>query len=78
MLDRDEDMLISGGRHPFYAKYKVGRCPLLERELSAAVTAGAAAEGGLPVELFVVTNLRGTKIPTAALRGAFGLFLTLS
>uniref|UniRef100_A0A3Q2TXX1 Xanthine dehydrogenase n=1 Tax=Fundulus heteroclitus TaxID=8078 RepID=A0A3Q2TXX1_FUNHE len=24
MLDRDEDMLITGGRHPFYGKYKVG------------------------------------------------------
>eukprot|EP00794_Sanderia_malayensis_P018317 gene18317-biopygen12264 len=24
MLDRDEDMLISGTRHPFYASYKVG------------------------------------------------------
>ncbi|KAI5125185.1 xanthine dehydrogenase/oxidase isoform X1 [Manis pentadactyla] len=24
MLDRDEDMLITGGRHPFLAKYKVG------------------------------------------------------
>ncbi|XP_015600760.1 xanthine dehydrogenase [Cephus cinctus] len=24
MLDRDEDMLISGTRHPFYYKYKVG------------------------------------------------------
>ncbi|KAL0969405.1 hypothetical protein UPYG_G00227010 [Umbra pygmaea] len=24
MLDRDEDMLVMGGRHPFYAKYKVG------------------------------------------------------
>ncbi|XP_074065764.1 xanthine dehydrogenase/oxidase [Macrotis lagotis] len=24
MLDRDEDMLISGGRHPFMARYKVG------------------------------------------------------
>lgn len=23
MLDRDEDMLITGGRHPFLAKYKV-------------------------------------------------------
>ncbi|KAK4875652.1 hypothetical protein RN001_012074 [Aquatica leii] len=23
MLDRDEDMLITGGRHPFYIKYKV-------------------------------------------------------
>ena len=22
MLDRDEDMLLSGGRHPFYMKYK--------------------------------------------------------
>ena len=22
-LDRDEDMFSSGGRHPFYAKYKV-------------------------------------------------------
>lgn len=22
MLDRDEDMLITGGRHPFYMKYK--------------------------------------------------------
>ncbi|KAM6945776.1 xanthine dehydrogenase/oxidase [Aplochiton taeniatus] len=24
MLDRDEDMLVSGGRHPFYGRYKVG------------------------------------------------------
>ncbi|XP_034034746.1 xanthine dehydrogenase/oxidase [Thalassophryne amazonica] len=24
MLDRDKDMLITGGRHPFYGKYKVG------------------------------------------------------
>uniref|UniRef100_A0A3B3ZI89 Xanthine dehydrogenase n=1 Tax=Periophthalmus magnuspinnatus TaxID=409849 RepID=A0A3B3ZI89_9GOBI len=23
MLDRDEDMLVTGGRHPFYSKYKV-------------------------------------------------------
>lgn len=23
MLDRDEDILVSGGRHPFYFKYKV-------------------------------------------------------
>ncbi|KAG7247003.1 hypothetical protein CRUP_029620 [Coryphaenoides rupestris] len=23
MLDRDEDMVVTGGRHPFYAKYKV-------------------------------------------------------
>lgn len=46
MLDRDEDMLITGGRHPFYGKYKVGGCPLLEREGSAAVIAGVAGEGG--------------------------------
>ena len=24
MLDRDEDMLMTGHRNPFYAKYKVG------------------------------------------------------
>ncbi len=24
MLDRDEDMMISGGRHPFLLKYRVG------------------------------------------------------
>jgi xanthine dehydrogenase/oxidase len=24
MLDRDEDMMISGTRHPFLGKYKVG------------------------------------------------------
>lgn len=24
MLDRDEDMLMTGGRHPFYFRYKVG------------------------------------------------------
>lgn len=23
MLDRDEDMLMTGGRHPFYMKYKI-------------------------------------------------------
>lgn len=33
MLDRDEDMLVTGGRHPFYGKYKVGGRPLLERQL---------------------------------------------
>lgn len=25
MLDRDEDMLVTGGRHPFFGRYKV-RC----------------------------------------------------
>lgn len=30
MLDRDEDMLTTGGRHPFYAKYKVGFRPLVD------------------------------------------------
>lgn len=30
MLDRDEDMLITGGRHPFYGKYKVGEHPLVD------------------------------------------------
>lgn len=29
MLDRDEDMLITGGRHPFYGKYKVDFCTLV-------------------------------------------------
>lgn len=24
MLDRDEDMVVSGGRHPFLFKYKIG------------------------------------------------------
>ena len=24
MLDRDEDMLMTGTRHPFYFRYKVG------------------------------------------------------
>lgn len=24
MLDRDEDIMITGGRHPFLFKYKVG------------------------------------------------------
>lgn len=32
MLDRDEDMLITGGRHPFYGKYKVGVVPLLDEQ----------------------------------------------
>lgn len=28
MLDRDEDMILTGGRNPFHAQYKVGftRC----------------------------------------------------
>lgn len=29
MLDRDEDMLVTGGRHPYHGKYKVGRLHLL-------------------------------------------------
>lgn len=32
MLDRDEDMLITGGRHPFYGKYKVGAFSLLDEQ----------------------------------------------
>lgn len=32
MLDRDEDMLVTGGRHPFYGKYKVGTFPLLDEQ----------------------------------------------
>lgn len=32
MLDRDEDMLVTGGRHPFYGRYKVGCFPLLEEQ----------------------------------------------
>lgn len=35
MLDRDEDMLITGGRHPFYGKYKVGGRPLVDSVNSA-------------------------------------------
>lgn len=38
MLDRDEDMLVTGGRHPFYGKYKVGGRPLLVRTLSTAAS----------------------------------------
>ena len=37
MLDRDEDMLMSGNRHPFYAKYKVSA--LLLRQVQGQCTA---------------------------------------
>ncbi|XP_013387039.1 xanthine dehydrogenase/oxidase [Lingula anatina] len=43
MLDRDEDMLITGGRHPFLAKYKVGvdsRGRLLALEATLYLNAG--------------------------------------
>ena len=37
MLDRDEDMVMSGNRHPFYAKYKV--IALLLRQVQGQCTA---------------------------------------
>lgn len=46
MLDRDEDMLVTGGRHPFYGKYKVGWHHLL---VSAALV-------GLLATVIVIYN----------------------
>lgn len=43
MLDRDEDMLITGGRHPFYGKYTVRERPLLGRTLSTVAVASVLA-----------------------------------
>nr|XP_020445351.1 xanthine dehydrogenase/oxidase-like [Monopterus albus] len=53
MLDRDEDMLITGGRHPFYGKYKVGGHPLLVMDPSAAALVLVAVTVVLEVAVFV-------------------------
>uniref|UniRef100_A0A667YCC7 Xanthine dehydrogenase n=1 Tax=Myripristis murdjan TaxID=586833 RepID=A0A667YCC7_9TELE len=67
MLDRDEDMLITGGRHPFYGKYKVhGRVVALD--VSYFSNAGNSLDLSLPVmeralfhmeNSYSVANVRG-------------------
>lgn len=50
MLDRDEDMLISGGRHPFFYKYKVG---FSNEGLIKAVACDIYSNGGYSVDLSI-------------------------
>ena len=37
MLDRSEDMIESGGRHPFLGKYKVGKFIIFLRIITRAL-----------------------------------------
>lgn len=64
MLDRDEDMLVTGGRHPYYGKYKVGWHHLLVREppASAAFVGLLASEVVIfKVAVLVTTVLKVVK-----------------
>uniref|UniRef100_A0A667YLH0 Xanthine dehydrogenase/oxidase n=1 Tax=Myripristis murdjan TaxID=586833 RepID=A0A667YLH0_9TELE len=71
MLDRDEDMLITGGRHPFYGKYKVGFLRsgrVVALDVSYFSNAGNSLDLSLPVmeralfhmeNSYSVANVRG-------------------
>lgn len=71
MLDRDEDMLVTGGRHPFYAKYKVGFTnsgQVLALDVSYYSNAGNSMDLSLSVmeralfhmeNSYLVPNIRG-------------------
>lgn len=66
MLDRDEDMLITGGRHPFLAKYKVldvGSCAGDGRDSAISLEKlGMKIEGFWDVLLtFFMTTCRSSK-----------------
>uniref|UniRef100_A0A4W6FUF9 Xanthine dehydrogenase/oxidase n=1 Tax=Lates calcarifer TaxID=8187 RepID=A0A4W6FUF9_LATCA len=55
MLDRDEDMLITGGRHPFYGKYKVGFLnsgKVMALDVSYYSNAGNSMDLSLSVSIF--------------------------
>uniref|UniRef100_A0A8B9VYE6 Xanthine dehydrogenase n=1 Tax=Anas zonorhyncha TaxID=75864 RepID=A0A8B9VYE6_9AVES len=59
MLDRDEDMLISGGRHPFLGRYKVGfmkNGKVKSLEVSYYSNGGNSADLSYGVTLFHLDN----------------------
>uniref|UniRef100_A0A3B4A6L2 Uncharacterized protein n=1 Tax=Periophthalmus magnuspinnatus TaxID=409849 RepID=A0A3B4A6L2_9GOBI len=71
MLDRDEDMLVTGGRHPFCAKYKVGFSEsgqVLALDVTYYSNAGNSMDGSILVaheavvhmeNSYLVPNIRG-------------------
>lgn len=54
MLDRDEDMISSGGRHPFLGQYKVGftgEGRIIALDVQLYNNAGYSADLSIPVSI---------------------------
>lgn len=57
MLDRNEDMLITGGRHPTLCKYKVG---FNKDGKIQALEASVYSNGGSSVDCSTIVSIRFT------------------
>ncbi|KAG6938992.1 aldehyde oxidase 2 [Chelydra serpentina] len=72
-LERDEDMLITGGRHPFYGKYKVGFTNdgrITAADIESYINAGCTLdESGLVIDYVVLKTDNAYKIPNLRVRG---------
>ncbi|CAM5147772.1 unnamed protein product [Eretmochelys imbricata] len=73
ILERDEDMLITGGRHPFYGKYKVGFTNdgrITAADIESYINAGCTLdESELVIEYVVLKTDNAYKIPNLRVRG---------
>lgn len=61
MLDRDEDMMITGTRHPFLFKYKVGFSNdglIKVLEVHVYANAGCSWDLSGPVSLIIIKSLK--------------------
>ena len=59
MLDRNEDMMSSGGRHPFLGLYKVGftsQGKITALDIRLYSNGGISADCSVPVS-FLITNI---------------------
>ncbi|KAH1185126.1 hypothetical protein KIL84_013067 [Mauremys mutica] len=72
-LERDEDMLITGGRHPFFGKYKVGFTNdgrITAADIESYINAGCTLdESELVIEFVVLKMDNAYKIPNLRVRG---------
>ncbi|KAM7152977.1 aldehyde oxidase 2-like isoform 1-T1 [Macrochelys suwanniensis] len=72
-LERDEDMLITGGRHPFYGKYKVGFTNdgrITAADIESYINAGCTLdESELVIDYVVLKTDNAYKIPNLRVRG---------
>eukprot|EP01125_Pyxidicula_operculata_P021944 TRINITY_DN877_c0_g1_i1.p1 TRINITY_DN877_c0_g1~~TRINITY_DN877_c0_g1_i1.p1 ORF type:complete len:1295 (-),score=236.67 TRINITY_DN877_c0_g1_i1:47-3532(-) len=73
VLDRDEDMKITGGRHPFYSKYKVGfdkSGKLIAADIQIYSNGGWSDDLSMPVMTRAILNAENAyNIPHMRVRG---------
>uniref|UniRef100_A0A452HK53 FAD-binding PCMH-type domain-containing protein n=1 Tax=Gopherus agassizii TaxID=38772 RepID=A0A452HK53_9SAUR len=72
-LERDEDMLITGGRHPFFGKYKVGFTNdgrITAADIEPYINAGCTLDDSeMVIEYVVLKTDNAYKIPNLRIRG---------